>query len=88
MSAARIASINFECPDPVSLARFWADLLDGEIVVETPDFCAVKIDSIYLGTTRVDDYLPPTWPSPERLQQAPSTSRSTTSAPTRRRPSG
>ena len=69
MSAARIASINFDCPDPVSLARFWADLLDGEIVVETPDFCAVKIDSIYLGTTRVDDYLPPTWTSPERLQQ-------------------
>ena len=65
MSAARIASINFECPDPVSLARFWADLLDGEVVVETPDFCAVKIDSIYLGTTRVDDYLPPTWPTPE-----------------------
>ncbi|WP_114423900.1 VOC family protein [Nocardioides houyundeii] len=69
MPVARIASINLECPDPVVLAGFWAALLGGEVAVETPDFCAVKVDSIYLGAVRVQGYLPPTWPSAERSQQ-------------------
>jgi hypothetical protein len=66
---ARISAINFECTDPAKLARFWAALLDGEIAVETPDFCAVKAGAIYLGAVHVDDHQPPTWPSPERSQQ-------------------
>ncbi len=69
MTIAHIAAINLECPDPAALATFWAALLGGEVAIETPDFCAVKVDSIYLGTTRVDGYLPPTWPSPDRSQQ-------------------
>lgn len=69
MTIARIASINLECPDPARLATFWAALLGGEVAIETPDFCAVKVDSIYLGTSRVDGYVPPTWPSADRSQQ-------------------
>lgn len=65
----RIASINLECSDPAVLADFWAAALGGEVVVETVDFCAVKVDSLYLGAVRVEDYRPPTWPSAERSQQ-------------------
>ncbi|GHF54919.1 hypothetical protein FHX82_006933 [Amycolatopsis bartoniae] len=69
MSAAHIAAINLECTDPVTLARFWAGLLDSEVAVETPGFCAVKAGPLYLGAVRVADHRPPTWPSAERPQQ-------------------
>ena len=69
MPIARITAINLECPDPAMLATFWAALLGGEVAIETPDFCAVKVDSIHLGTTRVDGYVPPTWPAADRSQQ-------------------
>lgn len=69
MPVARIASINLECSDPAALAGFWASLLGGEVVVETPDFCALRVDSLFLGAVRVEDYRPPTWPSAERSQQ-------------------
>ena len=69
MPVARVAAINLECTDPTDLARFWATMLDGEIAVQTPDFCAVKAGNLYLGAVRVDDYQPPTWPSAERSQQ-------------------
>jgi len=69
MTVARIASINLECLNPAFLARFWAAVLGGEVVVETPDFCAVKVDSLMVGAVRVEGYLPPTWPSAERSQQ-------------------
>ena len=69
MPVARIVAINLECPDPAELAGFWAALLDGQIAIETPDFCAVKTELLYLGAVRVHDYRPPTWPSAERSQQ-------------------
>jgi hypothetical protein len=69
MPVAHIAAINFECTNPVPLARFWAAMLDGEIAVETPGFCAVKTSTVYLGAVQVEDYQPPSWPSAERSQQ-------------------
>ena len=69
MPLARIAAINLECPDPIPLARFWAHLLGGEMAVETPGFCAVKVGTLHLGAIRVEDYRPPTWPSHDRSQQ-------------------
>lgn len=69
MALAHVAAINFECPDPAELARFWAAVLDGEVAIETPDFCAVKAGALYLGAVRVPGYQPPTWPSAERSQQ-------------------
>lgn len=69
MSPATIAAINLECIAPAPLARFWADLLEGEVVIETPDYCAVKAGPLVLGAARVEGYQSPTWPSPERSQQ-------------------
>lgn len=69
MTPARIAAVNLECSDPAVLAHFWAALLDGEIAVSTPDFCAVEVGSMYVGAVRVEGYRPPTWPSADRSQQ-------------------
>jgi hypothetical protein len=69
MPIARIAAVNLECANPADLALFWAAMLDGEVAVETPDFCVVKAGTIYLGAVHADDYQPPTWPSSERSQQ-------------------
>lgn len=69
MPIARIAAINLECPDPAALAQFWAAMLDGEVAVRTPDFCAVQAGPLYLGAVRVAGYQPPTWPTAERSQQ-------------------
>ncbi|MFD6529381.1 VOC family protein [Streptomyces sp. NPDC060184] len=69
MPLARLAAINLECSDPVSLARFWAHLLGGEVAVETPGFCAVRAGTLHLGAVRVADYRQPTWPSGECPQQ-------------------
>lgn len=69
MPIARIAAINLECDSPDVLSRFWADILGGEIAVETEDFCAVKVGDTFIGAARVENYRPPTWPSAERSQQ-------------------
>lgn len=42
MPSAQIAAINLDCDEPRALANFWADLLGGEVVLNSPDFCAVR----------------------------------------------
>ncbi|MFC7621649.1 VOC family protein [Microlunatus sp. GCM10028923] len=69
MAQARIAAVNLECTDPLALATFWARLLDGKIMVETPEYCAVQVGDLFLGAAQVVDYRPPTWPSAARSQQ-------------------
>ncbi|MDN5851759.1 MAG: VOC family protein [Actinomycetia bacterium] len=69
MTDFRIAAINLECTDPSALAHFWAQVLDGEVAVETPAFCAVKVADLFIGAVHVDGYQPPTWPSGDRPQQ-------------------
>lgn len=69
MPVPHIAAINLECANPDVLARFWADLLGGEVAVQTPWCCAVKVGDSYLGAAHVDDYQPPTWPERGTSQQ-------------------
>jgi hypothetical protein len=69
MPSATIAAINLECTDPAALSTFWARLLEGEVVIETPSYCAVKVGALFLGAVRVESYQPPTWPTPDRSQQ-------------------
>lgn len=69
MPLAAIAAINLDCADPQVLARFWAELLGGEIAVDLPGFCAVRTGDLLLGAVRVDDHQPATWPSDERAKQ-------------------
>ena len=69
MLVPHIAAINLECANPDVLARSWADLLGGEVAVETPGFCAVKVGDIDLGAALVDNNHPPILPSRAGSQQ-------------------
>lgn len=69
MASVEIAAINLDCDDPGALAAFWARLLGGELVMESPDFCAVQAGPLVIGAVRVDDHRRPTWPSVEVPQQ-------------------
>ena len=62
MANIRLGSIALDCADPGPLSRFWADLLGGQVAFSNDDFAAVKTDRMWLAATRVEDYVPPTWP--------------------------
>lgn len=62
MTNIRLASIALDCADPGPLSRFWADLLGGQVAFSNDEFAAVKTDRMWLAATRVEQYVPPTWP--------------------------
>lgn len=69
MSHPTLVAINFECSNPPALAAFWAALLGGDVVLETPAYCAVKVGGLHIGAAQVDGYEAPTWPAQQRSQQ-------------------
>lgn len=69
MAAAEIAAINLDCDEPVALAKFWARLVGGAVVVESPDFCAVQAGPVIIGAIRIESYRRPTWPHGDLPQQ-------------------
>ncbi len=52
------------------MARFWADLLGGEVVPVSEDVVVVKLGHILVTAMRVENYVPPTWPSDSVPKQA------------------
>ncbi|MPZ82293.1 MAG: VOC family protein [Actinophytocola sp.] len=62
MAVARLAMVSLDCAEPVPLAKFWAALLDGTVIVSDDQVSAVQTDAIMIATIRVPDYRPPTWP--------------------------
>jgi hypothetical protein len=52
-----------DCADPGPLGDFWADLLGGETVVNTDRIAIVRLDHFLLTAMRVENYVPPTWPT-------------------------
>jgi glyoxalase superfamily protein len=62
MAVARLAMMSLDCADPAALARFWADLLEGTTIAVTDDVTVVQTGAVWIGTIRVPDYAPPTWP--------------------------
>jgi hypothetical protein len=69
MANIRLGSIALDCADPELLGAFWAALLDGEVAFSSDAFVAVKTDSVWLAATRVEDYIPPTWPGSQTPKQ-------------------
>jgi Glyoxalase-like domain len=69
MPNIHLGSIALDCADPLPLATFWADLLGGEVAFTSDAFVAVKTDQIWLAATRVEDYLPPSWPESRMPKQ-------------------
>ncbi|MFL6124493.1 VOC family protein [Actinophytocola sp.] len=62
MALARIAMTTLDCADPEPLAEFWSALLGGAVMARNDDVAVVQTDTIWVGTVRVPDYTPPTWP--------------------------
>lgn len=62
MALARVAMVTLDCADTVPLTDFWVGLLDGTVLARDEKFSVVRTDTIWVGTVRVPDYTPPTWP--------------------------
>jgi hypothetical protein len=61
----KLQALALDCPDPVRLARFYAELLGGRVVMEPedPDWVeVVGFEGTPLAFQRVDGYRPPSWP--------------------------
>src|SRR5687768_1024290 len=54
-----------DAPEPLALARFYADLMDWRIVKNDPDFVGIAPmgDHVeYFAFQRSPEYVPPVWP--------------------------
>ncbi len=61
-----------ETPDPLGLARFYAAMMQWQIVKEEPDFVGVAPMGShveYLAFQRSPDHTPPSWPNEPGRQQ-------------------
>lgn len=63
-SVAELAAITIDCPDPATLAVFYAGALGGKIIREGTDSHIIDAAGTKIVCRRVDDHKAPTWPSP------------------------
>ncbi|MUM15977.1 VOC family protein [Mycobacterium sp. CBMA271] len=68
-ATARLGAVSIDCADPAALARFYQQVLDLEILFESPDMAALKGAGILLTFQRVADHRPPQWPEGEVPKQ-------------------
>jgi catechol 2,3-dioxygenase-like lactoylglutathione lyase family enzyme len=67
----RLLSVDFDCPDPAVLARFYGTALGLPVAYSSDDFVLLgKEGSPGLGFIRLADYRPPTWPDSFHGKQA------------------
>lgn len=66
-----LGSTSIDCPNPAELADFYGALLGMRRLVETPDGGVVAITdgAAILAMMRVDPYVAPAWPDPQRPAQ-------------------
>jgi hypothetical protein len=69
MAIARLPLIAIDCPDPGALARFYGAMLDWKIDVSADRASVCPEDGQCIAFHRVNDYMPPTWPTQERPKQ-------------------
>ena len=60
---ARLAGISLDTGDPVLLAEFYRRLLGLEFLLEEDEFVALRGAGILVTAQRVDDHVPPDWPT-------------------------
>ncbi|MFE2600562.1 VOC family protein [Streptomyces sp. NPDC059396] len=73
MAIATLGTVVLDCPDPVALARFYAQVLGGEIKeIEDDGEEWVEVTGT-AGTTLAfqlaPGFVPPAWPAPDSSQQ-------------------
>lgn len=59
----RLGAIAVDCPDPAALGDFYRDVLGAEVVRSTPDLAVLRAPGVVLTFERIENHLPPTWPS-------------------------
>ena len=59
---ARLGAVSLDGDDPHSLAAFWRELLELEVMFESEDFVALKGAGVLITTQRVADHHAPDWP--------------------------
>jgi catechol 2,3-dioxygenase-like lactoylglutathione lyase family enzyme len=67
----RLHHVVIDCPDPLALAAFYAELLGLPITWREHDFVVIARNSTTSGLAfqLAPDHQPPQWPDPERPQQ-------------------
>jgi len=77
MAIAKYSLTALDCPDPLTLANFYAQITDFKVVVAytTKDGKPLWVELVDNGVTRiafqrVEKYTPPTWPEGPTPQQA------------------
>ncbi len=60
-----------DAPEPLALARFYAQVLGWQVVGDDPDHAVVAAPTglVYLAVQRNPDYVPPVWPAEPGRQQ-------------------
>jgi predicted enzyme related to lactoylglutathione lyase len=66
---ARLAMVTIDCSDAQVEARFWAELLGGEVQHAERDYGMVSASGMTIGFGRSDDFQPPTWPDTQGRKQ-------------------
>lgn len=69
MSIAKLGAVVLDCPDPVALGRFYAELLGGEIEDDGDGWVDLSGGAAPLAFQAAPGYTPPKWPSAEHSQQ-------------------
>ena len=66
----KLQSVVLDCEQPAKLAKFYVDLLGGEIVYEIEPFVSVSIpgETISISCQKDEDYIPPAWPGSREEQ--------------------
>ncbi|MFC8047849.1 VOC family protein [Nocardia sp. NPDC057353] len=70
---ARLRTVVLDCPEPAALARFYAELLGGELLDEDDDDPSwqvlVEPGGQRIAFQRAPEYTPPVFPDPKASQQ-------------------
>ncbi|MFE3328171.1 VOC family protein [Streptomyces sp. NPDC059176] len=70
MSIATLGTVVLDCPDPVALAAFYAELLGGETEDDGEGWVELKgHGGTPLAFQVTPGHVPPTWPAPDASQQ-------------------
>lgn len=59
----RLGAVALDCPDPQALADFYRQVLGLEVAVASPDLVALRGPGIFLTFERINEHVPPTWPT-------------------------
>ncbi|MDH6628065.1 catechol 2,3-dioxygenase-like lactoylglutathione lyase family enzyme [Streptomyces sp. LBL] len=69
MSLAKLGVVVLDCPDPLALARFYAEVLGGT-VEDQGEWVDLKLPGGQaLAFQAAPEYVPPKWPGPDGSQQ-------------------